>query len=218
MYRYLFFDLDGTLTQSEFGILNSVVYALDKMGIHEDDRESLRRFIGPPLVTAFMDYYGMSREDAEKATAFYREYYNAGELYNAPLYEGVTDMLETLMAQGKQMYIVTSKPPFFADRIEKHFGLDKYFKAVIGPELSDSHSSKADLVKRGIAMVREGEPGASLDEFVMIGDRFYDIDGAKGCEIDSVGVLYGYGSREELEKAGATYLAGKATDIAEILR
>ena len=131
MFKYAFFDLDGTLTQSEFGIINSIIYALDKMGIEVTDRESVKRFIGPPLTAAFKDFYDMNDEDAAKATKIYREYYNAGEMYNAPLYDGVEKVLADLYEKGVKMYIVTSKPKVFAEKIADHFDVLKYFEKVV---------------------------------------------------------------------------------------
>lgn len=220
MYRYVFFDLDGTLTQSEFGIINSITYALNRMGIEVDDPESVKRFIGPPLIMAFKDFYGMSDEDATKAAGYYREYYNAGEIYNAPLYEGIEDALRTLSENGCKLYVVTSKPTVFARDIVDHFDILKYFEDVIGPDLSDRSYTKVELVERAINAAHEkfDAEGSSVDkkDYIMIGDRYYDIDGANGNSIDSIAVLYGYGNREEFEKAGATYIIEKACEIADI--
>ena len=219
MFKYAFFDLDGTLTQTEFGIINSINYALDKMGIQVTDRESVKRFIGPPLTAAFEDFYDMNDEDAAKATKIYREYYNAGEMYNAPLYDGVEKVLADLYEKGVKMYIVTSKPKVFAEKIADHFDVLKYFEKVVGPELSEKSYSKAFLVKT--AMEDCGEIPSSeeerLKDYVMVGDRFYDIEGAVANSISSIGVLYGYGEREELEKAGATFIAETAPDITGIV-
>ena len=214
MYKYVFFDLDGTLTQSEFGIINSIVYALNKMGIEVEDRESVKRFIGPPLIVAFKDFYKMSEEDAEKAAGYYRECYKAGEIFNAPLYDGIEDTLKKLKEAGKELYVVTSKPAVFAERIVEHYDIAKYFEEVIGPDLSDKSYTKDELVAAAMAKTTTGEP--DLSEYLMVGDRYYDIDGAKANGIDSVGVLFGYGTRDELEKAGATHIAETPADITTI--
>ncbi|SNU09622.1 phosphoglycolate phosphatase [Lachnospiraceae bacterium] len=212
MYNHIFFDLDGTLTQSEFGIINSIIYALNKMGIEVDDPEYIKNFIGPPLTKAFKEFYNMNDQDADQATAYYREYYNAGELYNAPLYDGIEDTLKALKEKNKKLYVVTSKPTVFASRIVEHFDIMKYFEAVIGPEVSDKSYTKEEIVARAI----EKTSGAP-DECIMIGDRFYDIDGANANDIASIGVLYGYGERDELEKAGATYIADTPRDILDVI-
>ncbi|MBR6402760.1 MAG: HAD hydrolase-like protein [Eubacterium sp.] len=214
MYKYVFFDLDGTLTQSEFGIINSIVYALNKMGIDVEDRETVKRFIGPPLIVAFKDFYQMSDEDAEKAAGYYRECYKAGEMYNAPLYDGIEETLRKLKEAGKVLYVVTSKPTVFASRIVEHYNIDKYFEDVIGPDLSDKSYTKDELVAAAMAKTTDGEP--VLSEYLMVGDRYYDIDGAKANGIDSMGVLFGYGTREELEKAGATHIVETPEDISPI--
>ncbi len=219
MYKYIFFDLDGTLTQSEFGIINSIIYALNSMGIEVDDPQSVKRFIGPPLILAFKDFYGMSDEDAEKAARFYRERYNEGEMFNAPLYEGIENALKSLKDNGCRLYVVTSKPAVFARKIVEHFDIMKYFEAIIGPDLGDKSYSKAELVARAISEAGESEnrnDSYTVSDFVMIGDRFYDIEGAVANDIDSIGVLYGYGNLKELEDAGATHIAETAGDIVRI--
>ncbi len=216
MYKNVFFDLDGTLTQSEFGIINSVLYALNKMGIEESDPQAVKRFIGPPLLKAFKEFYQMSDSDAEKATAIYREYYSAGEMFNAPLYPGIENALKTLHEKGHKLYVVTSKPTVYAKRIVEHFEVLKYFESVIGPELGNKDYTKEELVRAAIKEAA-GDGEINLDDYIMIGDRFYDIDGAKANSIASIGVLYGYGNRKELEEAGATYIAETAEMITKIV-
>ncbi len=213
MYQYLFFDLDGTLTQSEFGIMNSIIYALKKMGIEEEDKEAMRHLIGPPLITSFKDFYHMNDEESEQAIKYYRECYNGGELFNAPLYDGIKETLKTLQAAGKKLYVVTSKPTVYADRIVEHFEVRKYFEGVIGPGISNKKYDKAELVKKAMDTVQESFGATPASAFLMIGDRLYDIEGAKANGIASAGVLYGYGSREELETAGATYIVAHPGDI-----
>lgn len=211
MYKYVFFDLDGTLTQSEFGIINSVIYALNKMGVEVGDRELVKRFIGPPLLVSFKEFYKMSDEDAEKAASLYRECYNAGEIFNAPLFDGIEELLKKLTEAGIKLYVVTSKPEVFAKRILEHYGIKQFFEKVIGPDLSEKDSSKAKMVKMAI---NDTSDAPEISEYVMVGDRFYDIEGAKANGIDSIAVLYGYGNREEFEKAGATHIVNTPEDIA----
>lgn len=211
MYKYVFFDLDGTLTQSEFGIINSVIYALNKMGVEVGDRELVKRFIGPPLLVSFKEFYKMSDEEAEKAASLYRECYNAGEIFNAPLFDGIEELLKKLTEAGIKLYVVTSKPEVFAKRILEHYGIKQFFEKVIGPDLSEKDSSKAKMVKTAI---NDTSDAPEISEYVMVGDRFYDIEGAKANGIDSIAVLYGYGNREEFEKAGATHIVNTPEDIA----
>ena len=220
MFKYAFFDLDGTLTQSEFAIINSVVYAMKKMGVKIEDRESVKRFIGPPLMTSFKEFYNMSEEEAKQATAYYREFYNAGEMFNAPLYEGIDDTLKRLTQEGAELYVVTSKPAVFAEKITENFDILKYFKKVVGPDLKNADPSKKDLIRMAMEDIC-GEDGEITDELksqcIMIGDRHFDIDGAVLNNIASIGVLYGYGSREELEEAGATFIAENTKEVGDIV-
>ena len=219
MYKYVFFDLDGTLTQSEFAIINSLIYAMNKMGIEVENRESIKKFIGPPLVLAFKEFCDLSEEDAKQAAAYYREYYNAGEMFNAPLYDGIEEVLKKLSEEGAVLYVVTSKPKVFSEKIVEHFGILKYFKKVVGPELKDISYSKQELI--GIAMKDVCDNGEVTEELrsqcIMIGDRCFDIDGAKLNGIASIGVLYGYGSREELTEAGASYIAENTKEVGDIV-
>jgi len=218
MYKYAFFDLDGTLTKSEFGIMNSILYALQKMNYKVEDKESIKCFIGPPLVQSFMEFCRMSEEDAKQATAYYREHYNGGEMYNAPLYEGIEEMLRELHENGTKLYVVTSKPTFFAQRIVEHFDILKYFVKVIGPELKDINYTKEELIRQAMCDISPKDPDAVRSSCVMVGDRLYDIEGAVKNQIDSIGVLYGYGSEKELVDAGASFIARDAKEVGAIIR
>ena len=210
-YKYLFFDLDGTLTQSEFGIIDSVLYALNKLGIEESDREKLKKFIGPPLFDSFSNYYHMDQQKADEAVRLYREIYEVKGVYNQPLYEGIKGVLERLTKDGFTLLVVTSKPTEMAEIVLKHDGIREYFKDVIGPSRAERHSEKEYLIRTAIDLLGEYSEIAPLS--LMIGDRHYDIEGAVRAGIDSMGVLYGYGSREELEGAGATYIVETPEEI-----
>ncbi len=211
MYKYLLFDLDGTLTDPAEGITNSVAYALNKFGIVVEDKRTLYKFIGPPLVDAFAEYYGFSKEDSEKATAFYRETFRVKGLYENMVYDGVPEMLEELNHKGIKLIIATSKPEEFTMKILKHFDLLKYFDFVAAATFDATRNSKDKVI--AYALEKLGIKDRS--EVVMIGDRHHDIDGAKDNGVDSIGVLWGFGSREELETAGATHIA---ENIREILK
>lgn len=217
MFQYAFFDLDGTLTQSEFGILNSILYALEKMDYKVEDKESIKCFIGPPLVQSFMQFCQMSEDQAKQATAYYREHYNGGEMYNAPLYDGIEGMLRELHANKIMLYVVTSKPTFFAQRIVEHFDIMKYFEKVIGPELKDVNYTKEELIRQAMCDISSDAPDAIRSSCVMVGDRMYDIEGAVKNSIASIGVLYGYGSEEELKEAGSTFIAKDARQVGDII-
>ena len=198
-YQYLFFDLDGTLTDPGEGITNSVAYALDKFGITVTDRASLYPFIGPPLVDSFMKFYGFSHEDAERAVVCYREYFRDRGIFENRLYEGITEVLKALKDAKKTLVIATSKPEPFAKRIVEHFGLSPYFTLVAGASFDETRSEKWDVIEYAMDSLKLTD----RSEIVMIGDRKHDIIGAKKTGLDSVGVLWGYGDREELTAAGA---------------
>lgn len=211
--KWILFDLDGTLTESGIGITNSVKYALKKFGIEENDYDVLKRFIGPPLIDAFMEIYGFSKEDAKKAVSYYREYYRETGLFENAVYSGIVKLLTTLKDAGKTLFIATAKPDDFSMRILKHFDLAKYFSFFACATFDGTRLTKDDVISYAIT---EGNI-TDVSQAVMIGDRKQDILGAKAFNMDSVGVLYGYGSREELETAGVDYIAETADDILELL-
>ena len=210
-YDYILFDLDGTLTDSGPGIMNGFEYALGKMGIEIPDRSSLRKFVGPPLGDSFEKTLGFSPEDAAKGIAFYREYYAEKGVYENDVYPGVFELLDKLKASGKKMIVATTKAELMANVVMDHFGLRKYFDLMVASNNTD-RKNKIDVLKYAIE-----NGGVDIEKAVMIGDRFYDVTGASHFGIDSVGVLYGYGSRQELEDAGATYIAETVENLSEIL-
>ena len=212
MYKYVFFDLDGTLTQSEFGIMAAAIRALTHFGIETPSRELLKKFIGPPLYVSFHDIYGLSEEDSQEAINIYREYYTRKGVYEAPLYPGIVEMLEKLKGAGCTLFITTSKPETLAITVAKNDGIFDYFDAVIGPSLDEHDPSKTILIRRALEKIGEE---ADLKKCIMVGDRFYDIEAACEIGIDSIGVLYGYGSKEELTKSGATYIVDEVQQIVE---
>ncbi len=208
-YNVILFDLDGTLTDPGLGITNSVMHALKKYGIEVADRSELYKFIGPPLTESFEKYYGFSSEGAKQAVEDYREYYRDKGLYENTVYDGVEALLKTLSEKGKTLIVATSKPEIFAKEVLRHFELDKYFKYIAGGNLDGTRTVKAEVIEYALKTC-----GIKADEnVVMVGDRMHDIIGAKTVGIDSIGVLFGYGSREELENAGATYIAETVEDI-----
>lgn len=240
-YRSLFFDLDGTLVQSEFGIIDSIIYALKKFGIEETDRESLKRFIGPALYESFQKYYHFGPEDADLAVKYYREAYEREGIYRAPVYEGIPEMLETLRSAGKKLYVVTAKPQEMAEKVLLHTGIAGYFESVVGPDRGARHTDKASLIRRvlGILTQAETEREQMLTEntagknavgaeaqtaaenaaahALMVGDRHYDMEGAVQTGVDGMGVLYGYGNRQELTRAGAAWIAKTPEEAAALI-
>ncbi len=202
------FDLDGTLTDPAEGITNSVAYALNKFGIKVDNREELYKFIGPPLVNSFMEYYGFDKEKAFLAVEIYREYFREKGIFENKLYKNIPLVLETLQQNGKIIVLATSKPEEFAIRILKHFDLFEYFDLVCGATMDEKRSEKSDIIKYALKKLK-----SPLQNCVMIGDRCYDILGAKENGISSIGVTYGYGSYEELENSRADYIVEKPIDL-----
>ena len=211
---HVLFDLDGTLTDPGEGITNSVAHALAHFGISVADRAELYRFIGPPLVESFMEYYGFSEERAKEAVEIYREYFSAKGWAENTVYAGVEALLQALREEGKILLVATSKPQVFADRILSHFGLDKYFTAICGAPLHAPRGyGKADVIREALSAAGVTD----LTRAVMVGDRHHDIDGAKAVGVASVGVLYGYGDREEHERAGADAIVESVAELSELL-
>jgi phosphoglycolate phosphatase len=208
-YEYLFFDLDGTLTDPAEGITNSVMHALKKWGIEVDDRRELYCFIGPPLSASFKKYYGFSESDALLCVEYYREHFRDTGIFENKVYEGVHELLERLQREGKKIVLATSKPEVFAKRILDHFDLAKYFYFVAGASMDESRNKKADVIRYALESLEIKDKSGVL----MIGDRDQDMAGANLNGIDSLGVLYGYGDRAELDGAGALYIAETVEDI-----
>lgn len=202
-FETILFDLDGTLTDPGLGITNSVMFALERFGIHESDRQKLYPFIGPPLWDSFMRFYGMSREEADRAVTVYREYYADRGLFENTVYPGIPQMLEELRAQGKTLAVATSKPEGFSVKILEHFGLAKFFDRIAGASMDQSRSRKADVIRYALSELPQADPRTA----VMVGDREHDVLGAREVGLPCVGVLYGYGDRPELEAAGALSIA-----------
>lgn len=214
MLKYIFFDLDGTLTDPAIGITNSVFYALGKMGKPLPPREELYCFIGPPLLESFQKYIGMTPDEAEQGLTLYREYFSVTGLFENTPYTGVENMLCKLRNSGYTLCVATSKPETFAVQILEHFDLAKYFTQICGSSMDASRNTKTAVLEYLISKVGE-EAKASA---IMIGDRHHDIDGAKNVGIPSLGVLWGYGSAEEFQKAGADYVAETMDALVDIVK
>lgn len=212
MYKNILFDLDGTLTDPGLGITNSVAYALKKYGIEIEEKENLYSFIGPPLNESFKKYYNFSDEKAMEAIGFYREYFRDKGIFENEVYEGIKPLLQKIKASGRKIILATSKPEEFAMRILEYFELTEYFDVVAGASMDEKRNKKGDVIKYAL------EKGClTSEDAVMIGDREHDVFGAKENGIDTIGVLYGYGSKDELIKAGAVQLAETVDDIFALL-
>ena len=209
-----FFDLDGTLTDSADGIINSVLYSLKTFGIEETDRESLRSFVGPPLKDSFMERYGFSPKQAEEALLRFRERFASIGIFENSPYEGIRELLSELHLRGDRVILATSKPEEFAKRILDHFDLTPYFDHICGANMDESRRvEKEDVLQYALE-----ESGADPRASFMIGDRKYDVEAGRKFGFSTVGVLYGYGSREELEAAGADMLCETVEQLKEVLQ
>lgn len=212
-YDYLLFDLDGTLTDPGEGITNSVAYALRKQGIEVTDRKELYCFIGPPLSESFSRFFGFSMEESLRCVEYYREYYRDKGIFENLLYDGIPELLATLKSRGKKIILATSKPELFAKQILDHFGLTEYFDHICGASMDESRNKKAAVIEYALETAKLDD----LARAVMIGDREHDINGARLNGLDSIGVLFGYGDRPELEAAGATHIAESVEDIKKFI-
>ena len=213
MKQYLLFDLDGTLTDPMVGITSSVQYALEKFGVRVRYLKELIPFIGPPLAESFQKFYGFSKEDAERAIQYYREYYAPKGIFENEVYEGISEMLAHLTEAGFTLLVATSKPTVFAKKVLKHFGIEDYFSFVGGSELDGSRTKKAEVISYILKIC-----GIRAKEAIMIGDRRHDIEGGKACGLESVGVLYGYGTEQELTEAGADHIIRTVAELEDYLR
>lgn len=208
-YEIILFDLDGCLTDPKVGITSSVQYALNRFGIIENNLDNLEKFIGPPLLDSFSEFYSFSDEEARKAINYYREYFSAQGIFENKVYDGIFDLLSSLKIAEKTLLLATSKPTVYAEKILDHFKLDYFFTAIVGSNLDGSMSNKDQIIKYALSLLSN----VDKSKVVMIGDRKHDIIGAKKNQIDSIGVQYGYGSIEELKKANPEYIV---KDISEL--
>lgn len=208
------FDLDGTLTDPKEGITRCVQYGMEALGYYEPDREKLTPFIGPPLFDMYMEIYGFTEEQADFAVEKYRERFREKGMYENEIYPGIAEMLGALKASGKRLGVATLKPEVFAVPILKHFEIDQYFEFIVGVELSGKQTQKEDVIRE--ALCRFGAKDRK-DSVVMVGDRKNDVIGARKAGVDCVGVLYGYGSEEELSEAGAKTFAATVEELQGLL-
>ncbi len=212
-YDVILFDLDGTLTDSSQGIINSIKYALKKYDITFEDISVLRKFLGPPLHESFKEFCGFDEEKSWEAVSFYREYFRTEGLLENQVYNGILTLLKKLSDNGKRLILATSKPQEFTDRIMEHFDLAKYFEFIAGSNMNGTRSKKADVIEYALKQCNITDKSKA----VMVGDRKHDIIGAKAVGIDSIGVEYGYGNYDELANAGAVYIVKTVDDLKNII-
>lgn len=215
-YQYLLFDLDGTITDPKVGITTCVQYALEHFGIHEPDNDKLEPFIGPPLQDSFEQFYHMDAETAKQAVAKYRERFQTVGLYENEIYDGMVDLLKTLKEGGCRLAVASSKPTVFVKKILEHFDVVQYFDVVVGSELDGSRAKKEEVVQEALRQL-DPKGQVSSGQMVMIGDRYFDVQGAKAHHLDSIGVAYGYAAEGELQQAGATFVVDTVQQLKELL-
>ena len=211
--EYLFFDLDGTLTDPKIGITKSVQYSLRFFGIDIADPDELVKFIGPPLRDSYKKHYSLSDDEAEIAVAKYREYFADKGIFENTIYDGIENLLKNQVTAGRKIALATSKPTVYAEKILRYFNIDMYFSFVAGSEL-DGTRSKKDLV---IQYAMENLRITDVSKVIMIGDKEHDIIGAGKVGMESIGVLYGYGGFDELSDAGADYIVGNVSELEMVL-
>ncbi|QUR94984.1 HAD family hydrolase [Macrococcoides canis] len=212
MYDNILFDLDGTLTNPYIGITNSIIYSLQQMNIEAPDNSALIPFIGPPLHESYRTVYNLQDEDNATAIKHYRTYFSDKGMYENEVYAGIEIVLQALTAQGKQLFVATSKPTDFAIPILQHFKLDGYFNEIVGSNMDGTRTNKAEVIAT-VMNTHQLDPHKT----VMIGDRMHDINGAHQNNIDSIGVLYGYGSAEEIKAAKPTHTIATVDYLLDVL-
>lgn len=211
---YIFLDLDGTLTDPSEGITRGVMYALERFQIHEDNPKKLYSFIGPPLYDSFMQHYGFDLATAYKAIEYFQEYYAAQGMYENIPYPGICELLHAWQKEGRKLVLATSKPETFAVRILERFGMADAFTLMAGGDVAETRVEKKLVI--AYAMERLGLTGS--ERCLMIGDRKFDVLGAAAHGIPALGVLYGFGTEEELHQAGARWLAKDVKELEALLR
>lgn len=214
-YKYILFDLDGTLTDSKDGIINSMKFALEYYGYKKLSEEEYLRFVGPPFLDSIREYFGVDEAEAVKIVEKYRERFGTIGLFENSVFEGVEEMLGQLNKCGKILGIATSKPTVFTEKILEKYDLKKYFRVTVGSEFDGTRDTKTEVIGEAINLLMPG--GKDRSSVIMVGDRKYDIIGAINCGIDSIGVRYGYAEANELESAGATYMVNTVDELKEWL-
>lgn len=213
-YHNILFDMDGTLIDSQNGIIESIIYTLNILGINEENMDKLRSFVGPPLKAAFVDTYNMSESDADSAVKIFRKYYQENGIYNVELYAGIEEMLDTLKESGYHLFIATSKPTVFTKKIVSYLHIDQYFKGIAGSNLDNTRSRKNEVIQ----YLLDTYGMENKDEILMIGDKSQDIIGAHYCGISAVAVSYGYGTERELLQSEPLYIANSPEELTLYIR
>lgn len=207
--KYILFDLDGTLTNPALGITNSIIYALKAFNIEVRNRKDLYVFIGPPLHQSFMDFCNFTAQQADEAVEKYREYFSVKGLFENDPYTGIVQTLAYLKEKGYKIGLATPKPEIYAKQILEKFEMAPYFDVIKGSRLNDKTENKTRIMKEAMDFFNDSD----FSQFIMVGDRKFDIEGAHTNMIESIGVTYGYGSKEELEEANSTYIVNSVEEL-----
>lgn len=214
---YILFDLDGTLTDPKEGITKSVRHALNHYGIQVDDLDTLTPFIGPPLTDSYKKYYGFSDEQAWEGVLVYREYFSERGWHENKEYPGIKEMLDALKKAGKVLLVATSKPEEFGRKILEYFGMAGYFDFIGGADMEETRVRKADVIRYVLEQYGLDRTPETLARCVMVGDREHDVLGARECGMDCVGVLYGYGDRQEMDGCRPAWIAATVDELKDLL-
>jgi phosphoglycolate phosphatase len=206
------FDLDGTLIEPQEGIINSILYSIEKHNLTKLSSNELRQFIGPPLIESYIHFFNLTREDAKTAVDSFRDYFSEKGLYENFLYPKVKDTLLALNKKKYSLFIATSKPTFFAEKILKYHKIHSLFKGIVGSTMDHKRIEKTDIIQYLLTIHR-----LNPKECIMIGDRKFDILGARNCKLVSAAVSYGHGSKEEIENAKPDYIIDSFSEIFRIL-
>ena len=215
-YEVVLWDFDGTLVDTSPGIFQSLRTAFDRLGVAQPSQELLNRFIGPPLMHSFQNFLGMSTEEAQRAVKAYREDYTAVGLYNSRIYDGLEPLIRKLRAQGILCGVATLKPQPMAEELLHHFGIAELFDACAGNSLDESGTTtKAQVIRRALMELGHPEPDAA----VMIGDTFYDYEGAREAGVAFIGAAYGFGlsSGDDVSRMPGCALAQNAQELERLL-
>ena len=217
MYKYVFFDLDGTITEPEEGIINGVLYALSKFEITVEDRTTLYPYIGPPLRDSFREFHDLFRERSGAGSpllpGILQHEGHLSKWYHAGDGSCISDTSE----HGCHLYVATSKPELYARQILEYLRLDGYFDIIAGSTFDKSRDTKAAVIEYLLAGIAADQGKPSMDDIIMVGDREFDVIGARAFGIETIGVLFGYGSKEEFEACDCRYLAENAEEMVQII-
>lgn len=216
MYKYILFDLDGTLSDPKVGICTSVQHALKQYGIDVPDINDLTPFIGPPLRVSFKEFYGIKDEDMETCIKYYRERFSTVGLFENDIYEGIPELLSDLKKDGRKLALASSKPRVFVEKILDHFNITQFFDVIMGSELDGTRENKLEIIDECLRLL-EIDSEAKKAECVMVGDRKFDIEAAGKAALANIGVSYGYGTSQELCLAGASRIACSVPELRSIL-